>query len=84
MLEVKTIQKCSSSERHPAPRGRVFELSLREEKQETTAKTRLDPASIRALRGMFLLLDEWDRALQNSKTGHSPEEHEILIDSKPD
>ncbi len=58
------------------------ELSLTEEKQETTGGTTLDAASICSLRSMFLLLDEWDRALLKGKTEKSSEECGISIDTK--
>lgn len=60
----------------------MFELSLTEESQKATEGATLDPDSIRALRSLFLLLDEWDRALHNKKPENSFEECEILIDTK--
>ncbi|MHB8412316.1 MAG: hypothetical protein ACYDDI_10270 [Candidatus Acidiferrales bacterium] len=60
----------------------TFELPLTEERQETTEGATLDAPSIRSLRSMFLLLDEWDRALQGRKTRDSSEECEISIDTK--
>lgn len=65
-----------------APPTQTFELPLTEEKQETTGGTTLDAAAICSLRSMFLLLDEWDRALQERKTGNSSEECEIAVDTK--
>lgn len=59
----------------------TFELPLAEEKQEITGEAALDADSIRSLRSMFLLLDEWDRQLQAGKTDKSSEECEILIDT---
>ncbi|HKV79533.1 MAG TPA: hypothetical protein VJP02_15395 [Candidatus Sulfotelmatobacter sp.] len=60
----------------------TFELPLTEERQETTGGATLDAASIRSLRSMFLLLDDWDRELHKKKAGNSSEECEILIDTK--
>lgn len=50
------------------------------QKQETTERTPLNPASLELLRSMFLLLDEWDRAMQVS--AHSSDGREITIDLK--
>ncbi|MHB8527020.1 MAG: hypothetical protein ACYDD2_12785 [Candidatus Acidiferrales bacterium] len=65
-----------------APATETFELPLTEEKQETTEGATLDAPSIRSLRSMFLLLDEWDRALQGRKTRDPSDECEISIDTK--
>lgn len=51
-----------------------------EQGQETTERTPVNSASLDLLRGMFLLLDEWDRAMQES--AHSSGEDEITIDLK--
>lgn len=82
MSKEKTIRGSSLTEMHAAPSARVFELSLAEESQKTSERPTLDPDSIRSLRSMFLLLDEWDRALEHRKTESSSEECEILIDIK--
>jgi hypothetical protein len=61
----------------------TFELPLIEEKQETTGGATLDAAAVCSLRNMFLLLDEWDQALQKaSAPGKSSEGCEIPIDTK--
>ncbi len=60
----------------------TFELPLTEEEQETTGAVTLDASAVCSLRSMFLLLDEWDRALQGAKTENSSEECEISIDTK--
>ena len=61
----------------------TYELPLVEEKQETTGAATLDAASIRSLRSMFLLLDEWDRKLHTEKTNeNSSNQCEILVDTK--
>jgi len=60
----------------------TFEIPLNNERQETTEGATLDAASVRSIRSMFLLLDEWDHALQSRKKGNSSEECEISIDSK--
>ena len=60
----------------------TFELPLTEERQETTGGATLDAAAIGSLRSMFLLLDEWDRTLQERKSENSSEECEISIDTK--
>ena len=71
-----------SSQEQKARTTQTFELPLTEEKQETTEGATLDAPSIRSLRSMFLLLDEWDRALQRRETENSSEECEISIDTK--
>ena len=71
-----------SSQEQKAPATETLELPLTEEKQETTGGATLDASSIRSLRSMFLLLDEWDRALQGRKTRDSSDECEISIDTK--
>lgn len=60
----------------------TFELPLTEERQETTGGATLDASSIRSLRSMFLLLDEWDHALHRKNAENSSEECEISIDTK--
>jgi len=61
----------------------TIKLPLTEEKQETTGGATLDATAIGSLRGMFLLLDEWDRALKMKSTAeNSSEECEISIDTK--
>ncbi len=57
---------------------------LAEEMQETTGGAALDAAALRSLHGMFLLLDEWDRAMRDGcpESQNSPEECEIVIDTK--
>jgi len=57
----------SASQAAKAKTRHTFELPLNEEKQETTGGATLDAASIRSLRSMFLLLDEWDRASQSNQ-----------------
>jgi hypothetical protein len=59
----------------------IIELPLTEEKQETTGGATLDAAAIGSLHSMFLLLDEWDRALHRKKKEISSEECEIPIDT---
>ncbi len=72
-----------SSQEQKAPTTQTFELPLTEERQETTEGATLDASSIRSLRSMFLLLDEWDQALQKaSAAGKSSEGCEISIDTK--
>ncbi|MHB8486274.1 MAG: hypothetical protein ACYDCM_11205 [Candidatus Acidiferrales bacterium] len=71
-----------SSQEQRVPATQTFELPLTEEKQETTGGTSLDAVAIGSLRSMFLLLDEWDRALESGKTENSSEECEILVDTK--
>lgn len=64
----------------------TFELPWIEGKQDSTKGVTLDAASIRSLRSMFLLLDEWDRAGQRTQMQqkHPSEEHtEISLDTKP-
>jgi len=70
------------SQEQKARTTQTFELPLTEEGQETTEEATLDASSIRSLRSMFLLLDEWDRALESGKTENSSEECEISIDTK--
>ncbi|MGI0085642.1 MAG: hypothetical protein ACREBQ_11225 [Nitrososphaerales archaeon] len=60
----------------------TFELPLTEERQETTAGATLDSAAICSLRSMFLLLDDWDRALHRKNTENSSEQCEIAVDTK--
>ncbi|HEV3481442.1 MAG TPA: hypothetical protein VGR97_03850 [Candidatus Acidoferrales bacterium] len=61
----------------------TFELPLTEEQQQTTGGATLDAASIRSLRSMFLLLDEWDRKLSTERTDeNSSRQCEILVDTK--
>lgn len=62
----------------------MFELSLAEESQKPTERPTLDPDSLRSVRSLFLLLDEWDRALEHRKTENPSEECEILIDTESD
>lgn len=69
-------------ETHKASATPRLELPLTETKQETTEGTTLDPASIRSLRSMFLLLDEWDHPSEERKSNNSSESYEISIDSK--
>ncbi|MGH9828652.1 MAG: hypothetical protein ACREDR_35980 [Blastocatellia bacterium] len=72
-----------SSLQERSPRTtRTVELPLTEERQETTGEATLDAAGIRSFRSMFLLLDDWDRALQRKNTENSPEECEIAVDTK--
>ncbi len=61
-----------------------FELSLTEETQRATGKDNLDTSDLRSLRKMFLLLDEWDRAIQDGFPGKrdSSEACEIAVDTK--
>jgi hypothetical protein len=61
----------------------TIELPLTEEMQETTGREKLDTADLRSLRKMFLLLDEWDRAMQEAPHGtqNSSEECEIAVDT---
>jgi hypothetical protein len=72
----------SPSREQKARTTQTVELPLTEEQQETTGGATLDASSIRSLRSMFLLLDEWDRKLQRRKTKNSSEECEIAIDTK--
>ena len=57
---------------------------LAEQRQETTGAAALDAAALRSLHGMFLLLDEWDRATRDAcpKSQNSTEQCEITIDTK--
>ena len=72
-----------SSQEQKARTTQTFELPLTEEKQETTEGATLDASSIRSLRSMFFLLDEWDQALQKARAaGKSSEGCEISIDTK--
>lgn len=61
-----------------------FDLSLTEEMQGATGRENLDSADLHSLRKMFLLLDEWDRAIQDGslRTRDSSEEGEIAVDTK--
>lgn len=72
-----------TSEEQQFRKAQTFELPLTEEQQETTAGTALDAASIRSLRSMFLLLNEWDRALQSSQKEGSSGEINIEIRLTP-
>lgn len=66
----------------PRPRTtQTFDLPLTEEKQETTGEAALDADSIRSLRSMFLLLDEWDRQLQVVRIEKPSKDCEISIDT---
>ena len=60
----------------------TIQLSLTEEKQETTGGATLDATALCSLRSMFLLLDEWDRELERRKAEKSSGECEISIDTK--
>lgn len=71
------------AEEQPLRVTHAFELPLTDEKQGTTEGQGLDADSLRSLRSMFLLLDDWDRQLHRKKeTQHSSEECEIWIDSE--
>lgn len=52
------------------------------ETQGTTGETTLDDEAVRSLQSMFLLLDEWDRAMQCDcpENPNSPEEWENAVD----
>ncbi len=54
---------------------------LTKESHETSGGATLDAASLRSLRNMFLLLDEWDRVNQDDDQ-NSSEECEIGVDTK--
>jgi len=54
---------------------------LTQESHEITGAATLDAASLRELRSMFLLLDEWDRVNQDDHQ-HSSEDCEIAVDTK--
>jgi len=71
-----------SSQEQKARTTQTLELPLTEERQETTEGATLDAPSIRSLRSMFLLLDQWDRELERRKAEKSSEECEIAIDTK--
>jgi len=62
----------------------TLDLSLTEEMQRATGRENLDSADLRSLRQMVLLLDEWDRAIQDGSPGRrdSSEECEIAVDTK--
>jgi len=62
----------------------TFDLSLTEEMQQATGRENRDTADLHSLRSMFLLLDEWDRAIQGGSPGKrdSLEECEIAVDTK--
>jgi hypothetical protein len=51
------------------------------EQQGTTEGASLDSQSLDLLRSLFLLLDEWDRNLQDSSKD-SPEGNEFSVDLK--
>jgi hypothetical protein len=57
---------------------------LTEPPNATTERTVLDAAALRSLHQMFLLLDEWDRAMaiNPSSTQKSSEQCEIAVDRK--
>lgn len=83
------FKKLADSFDEPSPQelpfrtAQTFELPLTKEKQETTGEATLDAASIRSVRSMFLLLDEWDRELQKASAAEkSSIECEISIDTK--
>lgn len=73
----------SASQEEGTHTTQTFDLSLTEERQDTTGGETLDTAGLRSLRSMFLLLDEWDRAMQDSPHGaqNSCEEYEITVDT---
>ncbi len=71
-----------SSQDQQSRSTQTFELPLTQERQETTEGATLDASSIRSLRSMFLLLDDWDRALPRKNAENSPEECEISVDTK--
>lgn len=61
----------------------TFDLPLDDEKQETTGGATLDAAAIGSLRGMFLLLDEWDRKLHTEKANeNSSPQCKVVVDTK--
>jgi len=64
--------------------AQTFDLSLTEDMQRATGRDNLDTADFRSLRKMFLLLDEWDRGIQDGSAGRqdSSEECEIAVDTK--
>jgi len=70
------------SEEQQSRKAQTFELPLTDEEQETTGGATLDATAICSLRSMFLLLDEWDRALPTRQTENSSRECEISIDTK--
>jgi len=55
---------------------------LTKQKQGTTEGAILDDAALRALRDVFLLFDEWDRAMQDDLQ-NSSENCKIAVDCKP-
>jgi hypothetical protein len=61
----------------------TIELPLAEETQGATGGENLDTTDLRSLRKMFLLLDEWDRAMQDApqETQNPSEECEIAVDT---
>ncbi len=71
-----------SSQDQESRSTQTFELPLTDERQETTERATLDASSICSLRSMFLLLDDWDRALQKKTTANSSEECQIAVDTK--
>lgn len=46
--------------------------SLAEEMHETAGGAVLDAETLRCLRGFFLLLNEWDRAMRDAESQNSP------------
>ncbi|MGO9590715.1 MAG: hypothetical protein ACLP3K_11815 [Candidatus Acidiferrales bacterium] len=61
----------------------TFDLPLDDQKQETTGGESLDADSIRSLRSMFLLLDDWDHKLREKETAeNSSPKCEVLVDTK--
>lgn len=61
-----------------------IELKLNDEKQATTGGESLDSAALCSLRNMFLLLDDWDRTMQevSDQSQESSESYEITVDLK--
>jgi hypothetical protein len=70
----------SSSQATTSP---SIELPLTQEPQRTTGGEALSRAALASLRSMFLLLDEWDHAMQSrsGETQNSSESSEIAVDT---
>ncbi len=67
-------------------RKRITRLNapLAKEQQETKGSATLDAAALHALHRMFLLLDQWDRAVGDGcrESQNSSKKTEISVDTK--
>lgn len=59
----------------------TFDLPLTDVADAATGGKTLDAAALRSLRGMFLLLDEWDRRNQHTARDSS-EEYVTVLDTE--